>query len=170
MAFKTTEWKYSNEIDQTQIPIDEGVAYMFICDARYDEDKGIYTLEMENLNTSAQFRLTYYLEQRDEFNQVTLNGQTKGTLISLGKALAGVQIGVPNPADVKGGVVQGYVYLKQSQRGTMYPKVYHFDPVEKDMADMALIDQYYIGADGGEEVERDGFEDEYPEDEGTSEE
>lgn len=151
MAFKTTEWKYSNEIDQTQIPIEEGNAYMFIRDARFDEESGIYTLEMENLNTSAQFRLTYYLEQRDENNNVTLNPQTKGTLISLGKALAGVQIGVPNACDVKGGVVSGYIYMKESSRGTMYPKVYHFDPVDENMAAMATIDQYYIGCEDGQE-------------------
>ena len=143
MAFKTTEWGYSNEIDQTQIPIEEGQAYMFIRDARFDEDKGIYTLEMENLNTSAQFRLTYYLEQRDENNHISLNPQAKGTLISLGKALAGVQIGIPNPVDVKGGVVRGYITLKESQRGTMYPKVYHFDPVDENMAAFATIEQYY---------------------------
>lgn len=152
MAFKTTEWKYSNEVDQTQIPVEEGQAYLFIRDARFDEDRGIYTLEVENLNTSAQFRLTYYLEQRDEYNQVTLNPQAKGTLISLGKALAGVQIGIPCDCDVKGGVVQGYIYLKTSTKGTVYPKVYHFDPVPKDIADMATIDQYYTDADG-EDVE-----------------
>ena len=101
-AFKTTEWKYSNEIDQTQIPIEEGQAYLFIRDARFDDDKGIYRLDMENLNTSAQFTLNYFLESRDENNQVSVNAQAKGTLISLGIALAGVQIGVPNPQDVKG--------------------------------------------------------------------
>ena len=144
MAFKTTEWEYSNEIDQTQIPIDEGVAYMFIRDARFDEEKGTYTIEMENLNTSAQFRLTYYLEQRDENNRKSLNPQVKGTLISLGKALAGVQIGIPNPADIKGGVVKGYITLKESQRGTIYPKVFHFDPVDENMAAFATIEQYYV--------------------------
>lgn len=144
MAFKTTEWEYSNEIDQTQIPLEEGVAYMFIRDARFDEEKGQYYIEMENLNTSAQFRLTYYLEQRDENNHKSLNPQVKGTLISLGKALAGVQIGIPNPLDIKGGVVKGYITLKESQKGTIYPKVFHFDPVNEDMAAFATIEQYYV--------------------------
>ena len=161
MAFKTTEWEYSNEIDQTQIPIDEGVAYMFIRDARFDEEKGIYTIEMENLNTSAQFRLTYYLEQRDENNRKSLNPQVKGTLISLGKALAGVQIGIPNPADIKGGVVKGYITLKESQRGTIYPKVFHFDPVDENMAAFATIEQYYVETNvmgDSEETQEEGSE------------
>ena len=161
MAFKTTEWEYSNEIDQTQIPIDEGVAYMFIRDARFDEEKGIYTIEMENLNTSAQFRLTYYLEQRDENNRKSLNPQVKGTLISLGKALAGVQIGIPNPADIKGGVVKGYITLKESQRGTIYPKVFHFDAVDENMAAFATIEQYYVETNvmgDSEETQEEGSE------------
>ena len=161
MAFKTTEWEYSNEIDQTQIPIDEGVAYMFIRDARFDEEKGTYTIEMENLNTSAQFRLTYYLEQRDENNRKSLNPQVKGTLISLGKALAGVQIGIPNPADIKGGVVKGYITLKESQRGTIYPKVFHFDPVDENMAAFATIEQYYVETNvmgDSEEAQEEGSE------------
>ena len=153
-AFKTTEWKYSNEIDQTQIPIEEGQAYLFIRDARFDDDKGIYRLDMENLNTSAQFTLNYFLESRDENNQVSVNAQAKGTLISLGIALAGVQIGVPNPQDVKGGVVSAYINLRESQNGRMYPKVYHFEPVDEDMAAFATIDQYYTGC----EAEEDGTE------------
>lgn len=156
-AFKTTEWKYSNEIDQTQIPIEEGQAYLFIRDARFDDDKGIYRLDVENLNTSAQFSLNYYLESRDENNQVSVNAQAKGTLISLGIALAGVQIGVPNPQDVKGGVVSAYINLKESQNGRMYPKVYHFEPVDEDMAAFATIDQYYMGCEV-EEDETEGSE------------
>lgn len=153
-AFKTTEWKYSNEIDQTQIPIEEGQAYLFIRDARFDDDKGIYRLDVENLNTSAQFTLYYYLESRDENNQVSVNAQAKGTLISLGIALAGVQIGIPNPQDVKGGVVSAYINLRERQNGGMYPKVYHFEPVNEDMAAFATIDQYYTGC----EAEEDGTE------------
>lgn len=153
-AFKTTEWKYSNEIDQTQIPIEEGQAYLFIRDARFDDDKGIYRLDVENLNTSAQFTLYYYLESRDENNQVSVNAQAKGTLISLGIALAGVQIGIPNPQDVKGGVVSAYINLRERQNGGMYPKVYHFEPVNEDMAAFATIDQYYTGC----ETEEDGTE------------
>ena len=153
-AFKTTEWKDSNEIDQTQIPIEEGQAYLFIRDARFDDDKGIYRLDVENLNTSAQFTLYYYLESRDENNQVSVNAQAKGTLISLGIALAGVQIGIPNPQDVKGGVVSAYINLRERQNGGMYPKVYHFEPVNEDMAAFATIDQYYTGC----EAEEDGTE------------
>jgi hypothetical protein len=156
-AFKTTEWKYSNEIDQTQIPIEEGQAYLFIRDARFDDDKGIYRLDVENLNTSAQFTLYYYLESRDENNQVSVNAQAKGTLISLGIALAGVQIGIPNPQDVKGGVVSAYINLRERQNGGMYPKVYHFEPVNEDMAAFATIDQYYTGCET-EEDETEGSE------------
>lgn len=142
MAFKTTEWEYSNEVDQTQIPVEEGRAYLFIRDARKTDD-GQYIISVENLNTGAQFDLRYFLETRDENNHVVLDGKTKGQLISLGIALAGVPIGIPNPVDIVGGVVSAYIYLKMSAKGVQYPRVYHFDPVNEDMAAFATIDQYY---------------------------
>lgn len=147
MAFKATQWKYSDQEDQTQISVEEGVNYLYITGARYDEDKGIYTVEVESLNNRSQFRLTYFLENRNENNQPIINPNAKGTLISLGKALAGVTIGIPNPPDIVGGVVKGYVYLKESQKGNVYPKVYHFDPVPEEMAVLATIDQYFVGAE-----------------------
>lgn len=155
MAFKTTQWEFSNEVDQTQIPVDEGDAYLFITNARFDEEQGIYTLDVEHLNTSAQFSLRYYLYQTDENNNRSLNPQTKGTLISLGMALAGTQIGIPNPCDVIGGVVSAYIWLKTSSKGKVYPKVYRFDPVNKDMAAFATIEQYYteLGEEGEETAE-----------------
>lgn len=153
MAFKVTQWEYSNEIDQTQIPIEEGLAYLYITNARYDENEGIYSIDFENVQTNAQFNVRYYLIQRDEYGNKSLNPQTKGTLISLGKALAGVQIGIPKDCDIRGGVVSGYIYMKDSSNGRKYPKIYHFEPVNQDMAACATIDQYYIGAEEEPEVQ-----------------
>lgn len=141
--FRVTEWALSKEVDKTQIAIEEGEAYLFIRNASYSDDTGIYTLDVENLSTEAQFQLRFYRMVRDDRGNMSVDPQTNGTLISLGKALAGVPIGVPNPIDVKGGVVKAYIYVRTSAKGNMYPRVYHFQPVNEDMAMCATIDQYY---------------------------
>ena len=148
VAFKTTQWQFSDEVDARSIPVEEGLRNMFIQDANYKEDSGEYSVSMVDLGNNAEFKLRYWLYNVDPAtNTRTSNSKARGTLISLGKALAGIEIGIPYPADIVGGVVSGDVRLGTSSRGTPFPKVYHFMPVDKYLADCGLIDQYYIGAE-----------------------
>ena len=145
MAFKTTEWEYSNEVDCTQIDPEQGPQYLQIMDARFDEVKNTYTLTLQSFKNNALFTVTYWLTTEDEGGATLPNSKSRGTLISLGKALAGEPIGIPFPDDVKGGVVGANVTMsKPNAKGISYPRIYSFDPVPEDIAVLATIDQYFL--------------------------
>ena len=148
MAFKKTEWKYSNEVDVTQIPVSEGIQYLFIKYATHDEESDEYTLTVQSLTNEAEFTLRYWLTSRDEKGAVIPNSRSRGTLISLGIALAGEPIGIPNPVDIIGGVVQANVLMsKPNAKGAQYPRVYAYLPVPEDIALVAQIEQHFIEAE-----------------------
>lgn len=151
MVFKTTEWKYSKEVDATQIPVTEGIQYVFIKYATYDEESDEYSLTVQSLTNEAEFTLRYWLTYVDESGAVIPSSRSRGTLISLGIALAGEPIGIPNPVDIIGGVVQANVVMSKSNaKGAQYPRVYSFNPVPEDIALVAQIDQYYLLDEGAE--------------------
>lgn len=148
VGFKATSWQLSELKEEEKIPVIYGLRTMFIQHASYDEQGGIYKLSVMDLENRATFTLTYWLYSVDKItNERTVNNKTRGTLTSLGKALAGYDIGVPFPGDVIGGVVGGDVVQSTSAKGTEYQRVYAFLPVEKYYADCGTIDQYYIGAE-----------------------
>jgi hypothetical protein len=146
MSFKATEWEFSNEVDCTQIDPEPGPQYGQIIGAKYDADKATYSLTIQSCKNNAIFNLTYWLFQKDEGGATIPNSASRGTLISLGRALAGVDIGIPFPDDVKGGVVGFNLQMSKPSptKGISYPRVYSFDPVPEDIAVMATIDQYYL--------------------------
>ena len=151
MVFKTTEWKYSKEVDATQIPVTEGVQYLFIKYATYSEESDEYAMTVQSLTNEAEFTLRYWLTSMDENGSILPNSKSRGTLISLGIALAGEPIGIPNPVDIIGGVVQANVLMsKPNAKGAQYPRAYSFHPVPEDIALVAQIDQYYLLDEGAE--------------------
>lgn len=163
MAFKTTQWEFSNEIDEASVPPEEGVRNLFIRDASFDDASGVYTLEITDLGNNGEFRLKHYLYARDDFNNVIpgqLKSSTRGTLITLGKALAGpmAEIGIPAPCDIIGGVVRAQIQVKTSKMGRPYPVTYAYMPVEKDLAELAGIEQYWIGQEEMPEEAAEGIE------------
>lgn len=152
MEFKTTEWKYSREIAAEDIPVKEGPQYLQILNARHDEDSDVYTLFLKSLTNDAEFSVRYWLTSAVE-GVPQPNSRSRGTLISLGKALAGCPIGIPNPADVGGGVVQADVRMsKPSPSGEVYPRIYQFSPVPMDIVlAFASIDQFGLEESTGGE-------------------
>lgn len=152
MAFKTTNWQYSDVVDTTQIPVEEGLQYLFIKDAVFKEDADEYTITVQSLSNEAEFPLRYWITSRDEGGAIIPNSKSRGTLISLGTALAGEPIGLPNPVDIKGGVVQADVKMSApSAKGVCYPRVYYFQAVPEEIAQgFAAIEQYYITEEGEE--------------------
>lgn len=142
MAFKTTSWKYSNEIAPEDIPVAEGAQYLQIINARYEEESDMYILFLKSLTNDAEFSLRYWLTSAEEGVPVP-NSRSRGTLISLGKALAGEPIGIPSPADIVGGVVQADVRMNKAQNGNTYPRVYQFAPVPITIVEsFGSIEQY----------------------------
>lgn len=152
MAFKTTEWKYSNEIAAEDIPVKEGLQYLQILSARHEDDSDVYTLFLKSLTNDAEFSVRYWLTSAEDGVPIP-NARSRGTLISLGKALAGFPIGIPNPVDIVGGVVQADVRMsKPTPSGGTYPRIYQFSPVPIDIAlGFSSIEQYGLeeDAEGG---------------------
>jgi hypothetical protein len=146
MAFQRTEWEFSDVVDATQIPAEEGVQYLLILDAIYNDESDEYTLSVKSLTNDAEFNLRYWLTTRDQNGALLPNSKSRGTLISLGVALAGEPIGIPNPVDIRGGVVQANVTMgKPNAKGVQYPRVYTFQAVPEDIVlGFATIDQYFI--------------------------
>ena len=149
MAFKSTEWEYSNEVekDTSRAQVEPGDRYLYVKDAYMSQDKNgydTYEIQFEDLTNHAVFTIRNWLYTTDrDTNNVIPNQGTRNTLIGLGKALAGPgsHIGIPNPVDIKGGVVLGIV--KFNKNG--YPVIYEYRPVDEDIAVLADIDQYYVG-------------------------
>lgn len=150
MGFKTTSWTLENINIPEYIVPEEGPQYLFIKNATCDEtDKSApYKITLESLSNEAVFTLSYWMYASDR-NTGEFIPSTKqcGTLITLGKALAGKSIGIPNPVDIIGGVVLANVIMEPSKKdpSKTYARVYEFEPVPKDIAELAAIDQYYIG-------------------------
>jgi len=159
MAFKTTEWELSSKVVTSQ-PIEYGPRYLIIDNATYTETEKVskygiqyiektYRITVTDLTNKANFSLTYWPEGwNKEYTARVDNERDIGTLNTLGEALAGMNIGIPNPQDIIGGVV--LANLKEStpdpQTGKTYARCYKFEPVPGDIAALANIDQYYIGA------------------------
>lgn len=146
MAFQKTEWEYSNEVDATAIPPQEGKQFLIIDEAVYKEEDDEYTLTVRSLSNEAVFPLRYWLSSRDENGAIIPNSRARGTLITLGIALAGEPIGIPNPVDLKGGLVQAEIVMsKPNAKGAQYPRVYSFSAVPEEIyLAFGIIDQHFI--------------------------
>lgn len=146
--YKQTEWEYSNEVDKTLIPIETGIRSLSIVDASLDPEANIYKITVDDIETQGEFILQYWLDYIDKNTGMkSANKVSRGTLISLGRALFGDEArGIPAPCDITGGVVRAEVKLQKSTSSdTEYPRVYKFMPATRDVVEEnALIDQYYV--------------------------
>lgn len=150
MGFKEVKWEMSDEVAEEvqRKDISVGVHNLFIKNAELTEDK-VYILTLSDLDDEeCENTFRYWLNTTDKFNQIVKNVQARGTLITLGEALAGKPIGIPEPNSIIGGIVSADVKLsKPNADGKCYLRIYKFEPVIEDIALCAGIDQYYIGAD-----------------------
>lgn len=149
MAFVEKKWEMSDEVAEEveRKNLTVGEHNLFIKDARLEDRVYILTLaDLEDEDCVSQFR--FWLDTTDKFNQIVKNTQARGTLITLGEALAGKSIGIPHPDSVIGGVVHADIKnSKPNANGQTYLRIYKFEPVPEDIAVCATIEQYYIGAD-----------------------
>lgn len=150
MSFKTTSWELENvDVPEFTVP-EEGEQALFIRNAECDpSDKTApYKITFESLKNNAVFTLSYWMFTTDKNTGVIIpSAKQCETLITLGKALAGRSIGIPNPLDIVGGVVWANVIMSPSKNDSSkkYARVYAFEPVPEDLAVYAQIEQYYIG-------------------------
>lgn len=150
MAFKITPWGLSNEVEEVTVPIEAGEHDLYITSASYDESEPsnpIYKIGFKSLQTNAEFTQAYWLNATDkDTGAIIKNKQARGTLITLGRALFGVEVGIPHPNDIVDGVVHAEVKMsKPNDKGKSYARIYEYEPVPQDIAMIAGIEQYYIG-------------------------
>lgn len=147
MAFKNMEWEFSNEVERAYVEPEAGLRYLYITDAKYDPNLRQYDIFVSDMHNEAEFRLRYWVDAIDKSTgQFKPDYKQRANLIRLGKALAGpdMQIGIPNPLSIIGGIVKAEVELAPNKDGTrFFPRVVEYYPVEKDIADLAGIEQYY---------------------------
>jgi len=138
MAFKATKWALSNIDIDPDAPIEDiqpepGYQYLQILGASWDENTARYRLDLKSLTNEAEFRLTYFFSGKDDKSvpPKLTNRKQMGTIASLGKALAGVNISIPLPEDVIGGVVLADVSITESEKDGKvrhFSRVYKFEP------------------------------------------
>lgn len=147
MAISITHWELSDRIAEDSIAPEEGLRTLQIRSVRYDQDNDTYAITFKDLGNKALFTLTYWLSNLEQDNTRTPNNQSLGTIHSLNYALTGLKnIGPLMESDIKGGVVIGDVkFSKPNANGKQFPRIYHFDPVEEDVALLSEIDQYWVG-------------------------
>ena len=142
MAFKQTQWAKSTVTAEGYPKLEEGEQYLKIKEATYDDttdpENPFYQIVMDNVETGARGWFKYWTSG---------NGKSarshRGAYISLGKALAGVEIGEPWPDDIVGGVVVADV--KFTDQG--YPRCYHFSAAPQEIVETySDIDQYFDGS------------------------
>lgn len=147
MAISITHWELSDRVAEGTVPPEEGMRTLQIKGVRYDKDADTYMVTVYDLGNKATFTLTYWLSNLDENGVRTQNNPALGTIHSLNYALTGLTgIGPLMEEDIKGGVVKGEVKLsKPNANGKQFARVYHFEPVEEDVALLSEIDQYWVG-------------------------
>lgn len=163
MAYKQTQWEFSEEVetpDEFELP-EEGTRPLYIRGAKYDDEndpRGKYTIEFTDIGGehNIEFKVNYRLFSFDKNTNVRKpNNRARGTLISLNKALFDMNVGIPFPDDIVGGVVSGEVehmtFTGDDGKLRTIPTVRRFDPVESDMMVFSEIDQYYVGKEYEEE-------------------
>lgn len=163
MAFKNSTWALSNiavNAPGAYIAPEAGQQYLKITDASYDENNARYRVDLLSLANNAEFSQTYFFSAKDDesFPPKLSNKKQMGIVASIGTSLAGSNIGIPNPADIVGGVVLADVKM-DAYNGKVRPKIWVFEPVPQDIAlSYADIEQYYLSDDGSDEVpmEEDG--------------
>lgn len=144
-----TNWAFSNE-EPTSEYIDpvEGLQYLVIKSAEYNDDTAQYTLRVESLTNNAFFPLRYWLMRVDEATNMPVpDASQRRTLISLKKALYGPEaVGIPNPMDIVGCAVLAEVKLsKPNKDGKRYGRIYNFKPVPEGVAkDFGNPEQYSL--------------------------
>lgn len=156
MAYDLTPWEFSDVTDEEVSTFEQmaaGWRHVKICDAGCDEN-GKYFLKLEDLQApGVTAYVSYNLYKSGENGEMVRNAWSLSTLRSLGKALFNMDRGIPNPADIVGGVCLAEVRHKTSQAtGRTYVNIYQYKPdIEDFVALGSLMDQFYLPNEAGEE-------------------
>lgn len=158
MAFKITEWAHQNMEIPEPIEAEAGVQYLSIQAASFNEDTGVYRIQFKSLSNEALIDIWYKTINSGDNGFITPNVRSRQTLVTLGAALAGTPIGIPNPVDIVGGVVMANVILNPSKTNPdkKFANIYSYESVPEDLRPFATIDQYFTPSE--ENTASDGEE------------
>ncbi len=167
MAFENKTWALSGinvSVAGDYIPPEEGYQYLKITSASYDENNARYKIGFTSLSNNADFSQMYFFSAKDDdsFPPKLTNVKQMGVVASLGKALSGTNIGIPNPESIVGGVVLADVKLETYNDKTR-AKIWKYEPVPRDIVEsFADIEQFYEPTDedvsGAEEPSEEASE------------
>jgi hypothetical protein len=158
MAFKVTEWAHQNMEIPEPVEAEAGVQYLSIQAAAFNEDTGTYSILFKSLSNEALIKVWYKTIDSGDNGFITPNVRSRQTLVTLGTALAGTPIGIPNPVDIVGGVVMANVILNPSKTNPdkKFTNIYSYEPVPEDLRPFATIDQYFTPAEDAAEEPSEG--------------
>lgn len=147
MPFNEIQWEHSNDpyVPEDNIRVTPGVKDLFIDDAKMNPEDGKYSISAHNvLEPKEKLTLNYWIDTSDENSNIVPNATTRGTLHTLGFALAGRDIGMPVPASIVGAVVRADVKLsKPNVNGAQFPRVYKFEKSPDDVIlEYSQLDQH----------------------------
>lgn len=145
MAIKITQWEYSDEIEQPDVPVEEGDRYLFVRNAYLTDDK-VYIISFKDLQNEAEFTIKHKMNKADDNGNIIRNNKARGTLVTLGHAILGTEKGVPHPDDIIGGVCHAEIKLNEF-KGKMYPNIYRYEPVNYEWSLLGTMEEQYYEED-----------------------
>ena len=158
------EWPLSKEepVDDFAKP-EEGLQYLQITEASFDDDTDRYFLTMISLTNGATVKQTHFLSKVDPDTNTTVpDPRQRRTIISLKRALYGPDaVGVPNPKNIVTNppcVVLADVKMVESRTkpGSFFPRIYDYKPVTADIAlEFGNPDQFMLPAESGEDTQQE---------------
>lgn len=146
MPFKEMPWEHSDDpyVPEDIVKVTPGVKDLYIDNASMDLD-GKYSISVHNvLEPKEKMTFNYWINTNDENNNIVPNATARGTLHTLGFALAGRDIGMPAPGSIIGAVVRVDVKMsKPNVNGAQFPRAYKFEKSpDETIIDHSSTDQY----------------------------
>lgn len=159
MSYNLTPWEFDNvtaaDAETTGFDnklMEAGWRHVKILNATCD-DNGKYALRLQDLQEpEATAYVSYNMYKQGDNGEIVKNGWSMATLLSLKKALFDEDQGLPNPADIIGGVCLAEVRHKTSSTtGRTYVNIYKFRPdIESFVMLGDLMEQFYLPDEAAE--------------------
>lgn len=132
MAYQLQVWEFSDAEGEVWGTPKEGWRPLKITAASYDPDIHTYKMTLKDLEDNIIFQQKYTLDTRTEMGAWVEDTRGRGTMVSVMKALFGMDKGVPHPNNAKGGVLMGEVKLsttiskKDGVTPMTWANIYHY--------------------------------------------
>lgn len=142
MAFKFTSIEeFANQTEEEigigekkYKPLEAGKdQILYIEEATYDKDRGVYTVVLRSVfDEERSSKMSFFFKKKDGSE----NKMAKGTVASIGTALAGAWISVPSADCIVHGIVKADVTMSDPTENSygetvQYPRIFKFKPITK---------------------------------------